>query len=307
MKRLLAVLLAGLMLFALAGCSSDPEQPGEIQPDGDAQTPFEPTETIDQEGLWKRLAGVWQREDGNYIRFYTRGSQLRLEVGLLDEEGACTVHADGELTKGIQNDHEYTLTISFDATSTTAAYLYSMYLSDLNLGSGSLLASDTMDNGRVASYLYAGESIQQLQEDLKQQETNLAAIWQSLQGAWVCYYPEGDAYYFTMQSTGQNGEMIYTTGIPFSGAMLSGPVREIRKEEANRYVLTVDFPAEEASEMSEAREAFQMEVTLETGSLTSGVLQCTIPFAAEETLVSFRYAGPSLDSITFELLDSLKG
>ena len=128
MKKFLCLLLVLVLAASLCACGSgSTDAPYGIVGgnEGEPEQGSNNENAVDTEALWQRIEGLWINEtNSNYVRFYQKGGDLRMEAGIIDGVPGDYIWADGALTDAMQNDHEYTLAVTFDAVADMTAYSY---------------------------------------------------------------------------------------------------------------------------------------------------------------------------------------
>ena len=309
MKKFLCLLLVLALAFSLCACGKGGTDDPYGIVGGDENGPVSDgggDAAVDTEALWQRIDGVWICEgSGNYVRFYQKGGDLRMEAGIIDGQPGDFIWADGALTAAEQNDHEYTLTVAFDATEDVAAYSYHVYLSDLSFDSGKLLVSDIIQQGAVCTFVYSEKSVAELEEEGASNTGALYDMWQRVQGVWVAYISyEGSYYFIQADFDPDSGEPTFLTGIPFSGAMMGGAVTEAVNTEGDKWRINVFVPGRAPSEMDDGYDEMELVLNLVLSALGTDTLRCD-NLMGDGMAAGFSYVGSSLEDITFELLDAL--
>ena len=310
MKKFLCLLLVLVLAASLCACGSgSTDDPYGIVGgnDGEPEQGSSNNENaVDTEALWQRIEGLWINEtNSNYVRFYQKGGDLRMEAGIIDGVPGDYIWADGALTDAQQNDHEYTLAVTFDAVADMPAYSYRVYLSDISFESGKLLVSDIVQQGAVCTFVYSEKSAAELEAEGASNADALYEMWQRVQGVWVTYVSYEGSYYFVQAGFDPySGEPTFLTGIPFSGAMIGGTVTDAVNTEGDKWRINVFVPGRAPSEMDSGYDEMELSLNFDLSTLGADSFWSD-NIMGDGMFANFYYVGASLDDITFEVLEAL--
>ena len=121
-------------------------------------------------------------------------------------------------------------------------------------------------------------------------------LWGELKGVWVHYDNENEQHSF-MQFYVEDGEYIVYDGIIATSFGQTGRLERLDKAGEDLYVLTVHYPEVPATEMDDARAAFDDSITINTAAMYEKTIMLT----------SARFPEPAPFDLLGETLEEVAG